>query len=126
MSILWIIGGSNNDSQGKKGINQILSSMLSRGCEGFNNFEFSEFIYSHGAELNQEIYEDGILITLKSLDEHFHKLSPLIDLMIHKPKLSEDQFQNVKKSTIYAIKKERENPFNIVYEKLNIFFLIQH
>ena len=48
----------------KKGINKILCSMLSRGCEGFNNFEFSEFIYSHGAELNQEIMEAGILISL--------------------------------------------------------------
>ena len=117
MSIVWIIGGSNNDSKGKKGINQILSSMLSRGCEGFNNFEFSEYIYSHGAELNQEIYEDGILISLKSLNEHFHKLLPLIDLMILRPTLSEDQFQLVKKSSINSIKKERENLFNIVYEK---------
>ena len=126
MSVVWIKGGSNMDSEGKKGINRILSSMLSRGCEGFNNFEFSEFICSHGAELNQETYEDGILITLKSLDEHFHKLSPLIDLMIHKPKLSADQFRNVKKSTIYAIKKERENPFNIVYEKWRKLIYINH
>ena len=41
MSVVWIKGGSNMDSEGKKGINRILSSMLSRGCEGFNNFEFS-------------------------------------------------------------------------------------
>ena len=105
------------DGVEKKGINQILCSMLSRGCEGFNNFEFSEYIVSHGAELNLEILEDGILINLKSLNEHFHKLLPLIDLMINKPSLSEEQYRYVKKSTINSIKKERENPFNIVYEK---------
>ena len=36
---IWIKGGSDVDSIGKKGINKILSSLLTRGCEGFNNFE---------------------------------------------------------------------------------------
>jgi len=75
---IWIKGGSDMDSNGKKGINKILSSLLTRGCEGFNSFELSEYIESHGAELNQEIYEDGILISIKSLNEHFSKLLPLL------------------------------------------------
>jgi len=70
---IWIKGGSDLDSFGKKGINKILSSLLTRGCEGFNNLTLSEYIESHGAELNQEIYEDGISISIKSLNEHFSK-----------------------------------------------------
>ena len=61
---IWIKGGSDVDSDGKKGINKILSSLLTRGCEGFNNFTLSEYIESYGAELNQEVFEDGILISL--------------------------------------------------------------
>ena len=70
------------DSTGKKGINKILCSLLTRGCEGFNNFTLSEYIESYGAELNQEIFEDGISISIKSLNEHFSKLFPLLDLII--------------------------------------------
>ena len=114
---VFINGGSNMDAQGKKGINQILSCLLTRGCKGFNNYEFSEFIDSHGAELNQEIYEDGIFITLKSLNEHFEKLYPLIDLIINEPTISKKQYQYIQKSTVSSIKKEKENPFNTVYEK---------
>ena len=78
---IWIKGGSDMDSTGKKGINKILSSL--RGCEGFNNFTLSEYIESYGAELNQEIHEDGISISIKSLNEHFSKLFPLLELIIY-------------------------------------------
>ena len=126
IAMVWINGGSNMDEKDKKGINQILCSLLSRGCEGFNNFEFSEYIYSHGAEFNQETFEDGILISLKSLTEHFHKLSPLIDSIINKPILSEYQFKYVKNSLLNSIKKEKENPFNIVYEKWRKIVYLNH
>ena len=46
---VWIKGGSNLDSIGQKGINKILSSLLTRGCKGFNNFTLSEYIESYGA-----------------------------------------------------------------------------
>ena len=114
---IWIKGGSDMDSVGKKGINKILSSLLTRGCEGFDNLSLSEYIESYGAELNHEVYEDGISIGLKSLNEHFSKLLPLLDLIINKPILSEIEFQKVKKSSIDFIKKEKENPFNICFEK---------
>ena len=65
---IWIKGGSDMDSIGKKGINKILCSLLTRGCEGFNNFTLSAHIESYGAELNQEIFEDGISISIKSLN----------------------------------------------------------
>ncbi len=114
---IWIKGGSGLDSVGKKGINKILSSLLTRGCEGFNNFTLSEYIESYGAELNQEVFEDGISISIKSLNEHFSKLFPLLDLIINKPTLLEIEFQKVKKSSINFLKKDKENPFNICFEK---------
>jgi len=114
---IWNKGGSDMDSTGKKGINKILCSLLTRGCEGFNNFTLSEYIESYGAELNQEIFEDGISISIKSLNEHFSKLFPLLELIINKPILSETEFKKVKKSSIDYIKKDKENPFNICFEK---------
>ncbi len=114
---IWIKGGSDVDSVGKKGINKILSSLLTRGCEGFSNYTLSEYIDSYGAELNQEVFEDGISISIKSLNEHFSILFPLLDLIINKPTLLEREFQKVKKSSIDFLKKDKENPFNICFEK---------
>ena len=126
IAMIWINGGSCLDAEGKKGLNQILCSLLSRGCKGFENMAFSEYIDSHGAELNLETLEDGMLISLKSLDEHFYKLFHLMELMINKPLLTESQFQNVKKSTINSLKKEKEDPFNITFEKWRKLVYIKH
>ena len=123
---IWIKGGSDMDSVGKKGINNILSSLLTRGCEGFNNFTLSEYIESYGAELNQEVFEDGISISIKSLNEHFSKLLPLLDLIINKPTLSEIEFKKVKKSSIDYIKKDKENPFNSCFEKWKKIVYFNH
>ena len=114
---IWIKGGSDKDRNNKKGINKILSSLLTRGCEGFDNYILAEYIESFGAELTQEVFEDGISISIKSLDEYFSKLLPLIDLIVNKPILSKIEFQKVKKFSIDLIKKEKENPFNICFEK---------
>ncbi len=126
IAMVWINGGSNMDVEEKKGINQILCSLLSRGCKGFKNLVFSEYIDSHGAELNLETLEDGMIISLKSLDEHFNKLFPLINLIINEPSLLHNQFQNVKKSTINTLKKDRENPFNITFEKWRKIVYLKH
>ena len=114
---IWIKGGSNKDGPGKIGINKILSSLLTRGCEGFDKLELSEFIESFGAELNQDVFEDGISINIKSLNEHFSKLHPLLDLIIEKPIFTEFEFEKVKKSSIDLIKKDKENPFNVCFDK---------
>jgi len=123
---IWIKGGSNKDCVRKRGINKILCSLLTRGCEGFDNFSLSEYIESYGAELNQEVFEDGISLSMKSLNEHFSKLLPLLDLIINKPILSEIEFQKVKKSSMDLIKKDKENPFNICFEKWRKIVYLGH
>jgi len=123
---IWIKGGSDMDRNRKKGLNKILCSLLTRGCKGFNNFTLSEYIESYGAELNQEIFEDGISISIKSLNEHFSKLFPLLDLIINKPILSETEFKKVKKSSIDHIKKDKENPFNICFENWRRIVYLNH
>ncbi len=126
IAMIWIKGGSSMDVENKKGINQILCSLLSRGCKDFENLAFSEYLDSHGAELNLETLEDGTLISLKSLNEYFYKLFPLLDLIINKPSLPYSQFQNVKKSTINTLKKDKENPFNITFEKWRKIVYLKH
>ena len=48
IAMIWIDGGSSMDVGNKKGINHILCSLLSRGCKGYENLAFSEYLDSHG------------------------------------------------------------------------------
>ena len=113
---IWISGGSNKDSKDKRGINQILSSLIIRGCEGYDNFKLSDYIDSYGADLNCETFEDGILINIKSINLYFKDVYPLLKLIIEKPILSKDQFKICKINTSNYIKKSIENPFNKAFE----------
>ena len=99
VATIWINGGSDKDRIGKRGVNHILCSLLARGCKGFDSLALSDFIESYGADFNQAVFEDGISISIKSLNSHFNKIFPLLDLIIDNPILSKKQFQIVKKLT---------------------------
>ena len=117
VATIWVSGGSDMDSQYQKGINHLLCSLLIRGCEGFDDLALSNYVESYGGELTQEVFEDGISISIKTLNANFDKLFPLLDLIINKPILSKFEFKKVKKSTLNFLRKEKENPFNIGFEK---------
>ena len=123
---IWIEGGSSLDKKEKKGINQILCSLLTRGCKKYNNYEFSDFLDSYGAELNIEAFEDGISICLKSLTEYFDKLFPLINLLIHEPNLYEKEFIFCLKESLSHVRKARENPFNITFNNFKKILYKEH
>ena len=113
---IWVSGGSDKDSTHKKGINQILSSLLIRGCEGYDNFQLSDYIDSYGADLNSETYEDGVLINLKSIKLYFEEVYPILKLIIEKPILCKKQFKICKQNIKNHIKKSKENPFYMAFE----------
>ena len=123
---IWIDGGTSLDKKDKKGINQILCSLLTRGCNKYNNYEFSDFFDSYGAELNFEAYEDGISICMKSLSEYFDKVFPLLTLLIEEPNLYEKEFVYCKKQSLNNLIKSNENLFNITYNNFKKILYKDH
>jgi len=123
---IWINGGTSLDKKGKKGINQILCSLLTRGCNKYNKYEFSDFLDSYGAELNLEAYEDGISICLKSVSEYFDKLFPLLNLLIEEPNLYEEEFIYCQKESLNNIKISKENHFNIALNNFKKILYLGH
>ena len=113
---VWIDSGSIFDKKGQKGINQILCSLLTRGCKNYDNYLLSDYINSYGGELNYETFEDGMIISIKSISTYFEKLYPLIDLIIEEPRLSENEFNKCKINLLNGLIKFKENPFNLAYE----------
>ncbi len=113
---LWIEGGSRNDPKDKKGIHQLLSSTMLRGCGPYNNRQIAEIVESSGANLNFDTYEDGLLISLKCIESDAYKLLPLIGWMITKPLLQIDQIELEKDLTIKAIKRQKESTYQLAFD----------
>ncbi len=113
---IWIDNDISKVSLDRNGINQIFCMLLTRGCKNYDNFAFSDYIDSFGAELIIEAYEDGISISLKSLKQYFHKLYPLLKALIEEPNLYEKEFIICKKYALDTIIKAKENPFNKAFD----------
>ena len=113
---LWIEDGSRNDPKNQKGIHQLLSSTMLRGCGPYNNQEIAEIVESSGANLNCDTYEDGLLISLKCVESDAYKLLPLIGWMITKPILQIDQIELEKDLTIKAIKRQKESTYQLAFD----------
>jgi len=113
---LWIEDGSRADPITKKGIHQILSSTILRGCGPYDNKKLAEIVENAGANLNCDTYEDGLLISLKCIEIDAYKLLPLIGWMITKPLLEEDQIELEKDLTITAIKRQKESTYQIAFD----------
>ena len=113
---LWIEDGSRNDPRNQKGIHQLLSSTMLRGCGPYNNQEIAEIVESSGANLNCDTYEDGLLISLKCVESDAFKLLPLIGWMITKPVLQKDQIELEKDLTIKAIKRQKESTYQLAFD----------
>ena len=113
---LWIEDGSRADPKNKKGIHQILSSTILRGCGPYNNNKLAEIVENSGASLNCDTYEDGILISLKCIESDAYNLIPLIGWMITNPLLEKDQIELEKDLTIKAIKRQKESTYQLAFD----------
>ena len=113
---LWIEDGSRADPKHKKGIHQILSSSILRGCGPYNNNQLAEIVESAGASLNFDTYEDGLLISLKCIENDSYKLLTLIGWMITEPLLDLDQIELEKDLTIKAIRRQKESSYQLAFD----------
>ncbi len=113
---LWIEDGSRADPSDKKGIHQILCSTILRGCGPYNNNQLAEIVESAGAILNCDTYEDGLLISLKCIENDAYKLLPILGWMITKPSLQIDQIELEKDLTIKSIKRQKESPYQQAFD----------
>ena len=113
---IWIEDGSRNDPKDKKGIHQLLSSLMLRGCGPYNNSQLAEIIESSGSNLHCDTYEDGLLISLKCVESDAYKLLPIIGWMITKPLLQQNQIKLEKDLTIKAIKRQKESTYQLAFD----------
>ena len=113
---LWIEDGSRKDPKDKRGIHQLLTSTMLRGCGPYDNKQIAAIVENCGANLNCDTYEDGLLISLKCVETDAYKLLPLIGWMITKPILQIDQLELEKDLTIKAIKRQKESTYQLAFD----------
>ena len=73
----WIRDGSRADPYNKKGIHNLLGSILTRGCGPYDNIKVGDLVEGSGAILTCETYEDGLMLSLKCTQQHMESMLDL-------------------------------------------------
>ena len=113
---VWINAGSRNDPNGQKGVHQLLSSLLSRGCGPYSNIEVADMVEGCGAGLRCDAYEDGLLVSLKCSDSDANRLLSLVGWMIANPHLDSNQVKLERELSVLALQRQKENPFQLCFD----------
>ena len=113
---MWVREGSRADPINQKGIHNLLGSLLSRGCGPYSNTKVDDLVEGNGASLQCETYEDGLLLSLKCIEDDIYKLLPILGWMIMSPHLETKHINLEKDLTIKALKRQKENPFYLAFD----------
>ena len=113
---LWVNGGSSRDKSNKKGENNLLASLLTRGCGKFNTIEIADIVEDCGAGLRCDTHEDGLVISIKCMQEDVLKLIDLVGWMIKDPHLNEHQISLERNLVLQSIRRQKESPMQIAFD----------
>ena len=113
---LWLKGGSRMDPINKKGLHQLIGSLLSRGCGPYNHIKLADVVEGCGANLRCDTFEDALLISIKCLDRDIEKLLPIVGWMISSPHMASNQVNLEKDLIIKTLNRQKENPFQVAFD----------
>ncbi len=114
---MWIREGSRADPKNRKGIHNILGSLLTRGCGPYNHIQIADIVEGSGAALFCETYEDGLMVSLKCTENKSSNLIPIFNWMITEPRLHKSQLDLERNFSIQSILRQRENPFTLTFNQ---------
>jgi zinc protease len=115
---IFIHAGSCYEPQEKAGLTHLLSSVMTKGCEGLSSLEIAEQVESVGASLSADAATDYFVLSLKTVSADFAEILALAGRLLRSPTFPENQVALEKRLAIQDIRSQKEQPFALAFEKL--------
>ncbi|NET01367.1 MAG: insulinase family protein [Sphaerospermopsis sp. SIO1G1] len=115
---IFIRAGSCYEHRSKAGLANLLSSLITKGCDGLSSLEIAEKVESIGAGLNASAGTDYFLLSLKTVSTDFAEILSLSGLLLRSPTFPEKQIELEKRLAIQDIRSQKEQPFSLAFEQI--------
>ncbi|TAE60483.1 MAG: insulinase family protein [Nostocales cyanobacterium] len=115
---IFIRAGSCYENREKAGLANLLSTLITKGCDGLNSLEIAEKVESVGASLNVNAGTDYLLLSLKTVTADFAEILSLSGLLLRSPTFPQNQIELEKRLAIQDIRSQKEQPFNVAFEQM--------
>ncbi|MEM9770714.1 MAG: pitrilysin family protein [Cyanobacteria bacterium P01_D01_bin.73] len=115
---IFIRAGGLRESQAQAGVAHLCAATLTKGTTRLSSLEIAEQVESVGASLGADASADYFLVSLKTVRQDFDCILELAGEVLRSPSFPEEQIDLERKSTIQAIRSQREQPFSLAFQKL--------
>ncbi|MEO3703768.1 M16 family metallopeptidase [Trichormus azollae] len=115
---IFVRAGSCYEHREKAGLAHLLSSVMTKGCDGLSSLEIAEKVESVGASLSTDAGTDYYLLSLKTVSADFADILTLSGLLLRSPTFPETQVELEKRLALQDIRSQKEQPFNLAFEQM--------
>lgn len=105
-------GGVRAETEKNNGVCNIMTIMLTKGTRTRSREKIAELIESVGGRLEPTSGRNTFMLSISVLKEHLPLAVDLLSDMLMNPAFDEKEFDIVKKTTLFNLKREAEDPFN--------------
>lgn len=115
---IFIRAGSCYEQREKAGLANLLSEVMTKGCDGLSSVEIAEKIESVGAGLGVSAGTDYFVLSLKTVTADFQEILALSGLLLRSPTFPEKEIELEKKLAIQDIRSQQERPFSLAFQQM--------
>lgn len=115
---IFLRAGSLCEAPEQAGLAHLCAATLTKGTQRLSSLEIAEQVESVGASLGSDAGSDYFLVTLKTVRQDFDEILALAGEILRSPAFPPEQIDLERKSTIQAIRSQKEQPFSLAYQTL--------
>ncbi len=115
---IFIRVGSAYEKPQQAGLAHLLSTVLTKGCEGLSSLEIAERVESVGANLSADAAADYFLVSLKTVSSDFAEILALAGQILRSPTFPEMEVELERRIALQDIRSQKEHPFTIAFDRL--------
>lgn len=115
---IFIRAGSCNENPKQSGLAHLLSTVLTKGCDGLSSLQIAEHVESMGAGLSADSAADYFLVSLKTVTADFADILGLAGRIMRSPTFPEVEVELERRLALQDIRSQKEQPFTIAFDQL--------
>jgi zinc protease len=115
---IFLHAGSCNENPEQSGLAHLLSTVMTKGCDGLSSLQIAEHVESMGAGLSADTAADYFLFSLKTVTADFADILELAGRIMRSPTFPEVEVELERRLALQDIRSQKEQPFTIAFEQL--------
>jgi zinc protease len=123
---IFVRAGNCYEKAEQAGLAHLLSTVLTKGCDGLSSLEIAEIVESVGASLGADTAADYFLLSMKTVTLDFAEILTLAGRILRSPTFPEAEVELERRIALQDIRSQQEQPFTIAFDQLRQIMYQNH